>query len=259
MISRERRVDLNADLGEGETTDAQLLEIVSSCNVACGGHTGDKDSMATTVSAAQAAGVAVGAHPSYPDREGFGRRSAYLTASEIGPAIAGQVGDLLAVATTASVRVGHVKPHGALYNDAARNRELADAICQSICTLDRSLSVVGPPGSELEASARHAGLDFVAEGFVDRAYQSDGALVPRSHAGAVYTDPAEASQQATDIAVTGTVGTRDGGTLALPVQTLCIHGDTPGAVAIARAVRDALEAAGLTIACRFSRSQSAQG
>ena len=259
MRSRERCIDLNADLGEGEATDAQLLEIVSSCNVACGGHTGDEDSMAATVAAAQAAGVAVGAHPSYPDREGFGRRSAFLAAGEVGPAVEAQVGDLLAVATGASVRVGHVKPHGALYNDAARDRELADASCQSMCALDRSLCLVGPPGSELEASARHAGLAFVAEGFVDRAYRGDGSLVPRSQAGAVYTDPEQASRQATDIAVTGTIGTRDGGTLALPVQTLCIHGDTPGAVAIARAVRDALETAGLTIARRFNRSRRAQG
>jgi UPF0271 protein len=243
-------IDLNADLGEGAATDAELLAIVSSCNVACGGHAGDAASMAATVAAAAANGVAVGAHPSYPDREGFGRQSAFIGPGELAPALEAQVSELLRVAGRASVRVGHVKPHGALYNDAAKDRALADAICHSVMALDPTLVIVGPPDSALGEAAERAGLAFVAEGFVDRAYQADGALVPRSEPGSVYADAVQASRQAVDIAVAGRVTARDGSTVSLPVQTLCIHGDTPGAVELAKAVRNALVEAGVSVAAR---------
>lgn len=248
MTAKTDTIDLNADLGEGAATDAELLAIVSSCNIACGGHAGDAASMAATVAAAAANGVAVGAHPSYPDREGFGRRSAFTGAGELVPALEAQVNELLTIAGKASVRVGHVKPHGALYNDAARDRELADAICCSVRALDPTLSIVGPPGSALGEAAERAGLAFVAEGFVDRAYRPDGSLVPRSEPGSVYTEPVQASRQAVDIAVAGEVTASDGSIVSLPVQTLCIHGDTPGAVEVARAVSAALVEAGVSIA-----------
>jgi UPF0271 protein len=247
MTRKVDSVDLNADLGEGASTDGKLLAIVSSCNVACGGHTGDAASMAATIAAAKAHGVAVGAHPSYPDRDGFGRRSAFVSAGELRPSFENQVSDLMVVARKFSVRVGHVKPHGALYNDAARDRGLADAVCHSLLGFDPSLRLVGPPGSALEAAARHAGLAFIAEGFVDRAYRVDGSLVPRSEPGAVYSDPRQASRQAVQIVTAREVATRDGGDVPLCAQTLCIHGDTPGAVAMARAVRSALESAGFEI------------
>lgn len=247
MNAGNRHIDLNADLGEGEPTDDALLEIVSSCNVACGGHAGDRDSMLATICAAAARGVAPGAHPSYPDREGFGRQGGFMDAASLEPALERQLADLLDVAAEAGVRIGHVKPHGALYNDAARSRPLADAIARVVAALDRNLAIVGPPSSALERAAADSGLGFIAEGFVDRAYQADGSLLPRSEPGAVYTEPAVAARQATSIAADGCVIAAGGEVITLPVATLCIHGDTPGAVLSAKAVRTALEAAGVRI------------
>ena len=250
MSEHSRSIDLNADLGEGESTDAELLEIVSSCNIACGGHAGDRDSMRATIDAAVARGVAVGAHPSYPDREGFGRRSGFVDAAGLKPALEHQLADLLYVAAQAGEPIRHVKPHGALYNDAARDRSLADAVAAALRSLGFDGALVGPPGSELERAATMAGLAFIAEGFVDRAYRADGSLMPRGEPGAVHTDPAVAAQQAVSIAVDGWVESADGRPVRLPVATLCIHGDTPGAVASAEAVRTALESAGVSIAAR---------
>lgn len=243
----DRHIDLNADLGEGESTAAALLEVVSSCNVACGGHAGDAASMTTTLSAAADAGVAAGAHPSYPDREGFGRRSGFIAAADLEPALEKQIADLLGIAADAGTRIGHVKPHGALYNDAARDRTLADAIARAVRAADAAMRLVGPPSSELERAADRAGLEYIPEGFVDRAYRADGSLVPRSEPGAVYRDPERAARQAVEIATLGRVTAADGKTVTLDVKTLCIHGDTPGAVASARSVRAALESAGVRI------------
>lgn len=248
MTGGLRQIDLNADLGEGEATDAALLDIVSSCNVACGGHAGDMASMLATITAAAARGVAVGAHPSYPDREGFGRCSGFMDAASLEPALEGQLAVLLEVAADAGISIGHVKPHGALYNDAARNRTLADAIARVMRSIDVDWKLVGPPSSELERAAGRAGLGYVAEGFVDRAYQADGSLLPRSEPGAVYTDPEAAARQATSIAADERVTAANGDIVLLRVATLCIHGDTPGAVASAEAVRAALERAGVRIA-----------
>lgn len=248
MSEHSRSIDLNADLGEGESTDAELLEIVSSCNIACGGHAGDRNSMRATILAAAARGVVVGAHPSYPDREGFGRRSGFIDAAGLQPALERQLSELVDIAAQAGERIQHVKPHGALYNDAARDRSLADAVAATLESLGFDGALVGPPGSELEYAAANAGLAFIAEGFVDRAYRADGSLVPRSEPGAVHTDPAVAARQAVSIAVDGQVESSDGRPIRLPVATLCIHGDTPGAVASAEAVRAALESAGVTIA-----------
>lgn len=228
-----KSVDLNADLGEGEATDLALLEIVSSCNIACGGHTGDEDSMQLTLAAAKARHVAVGAHPSYPDREGFGRRSQFLAGDALWESLLAQIESLLVVASANEVRVWHVKPHGALYNDAATDRGLAEIVVAASVQAVPDAAMVGLPGSELQAATERAGVRFIAEGFVDRAYQEDGRLVPRSKPGAVHESLEQITAQA--VALVGTV------------DTLCIHGDTPGAVQAASATRAALQAAGVEI------------
>ncbi len=247
MAEPRLQIDLNADVGEGETILPELLGIVSSCNIACGGHTGDAESMRRTLDAAIAHNVVAGAHPSYPDREGFGRRSRFLSAEALAPELEVQIHALRDVAELSGAHLVHVKPHGALYNDAAIDRPLADAVTTAVRAVDPALVVVGPPGSELARAAEHAGLRFAAEGFVDRAYMADGSLVPRTEPGAVYGRPEQAAQQALDIATRRAVTAIDGTTLPLDVETLCIHGDTPGAAASAAAVRKALEAAGVRI------------
>mgnify|MGYP003624996719 CR=1 FL=1 len=228
-----KSIDLNADLGEGEATDIALLDIVSSCNIACGGHTGDADSMQTTIAAANARHVAVGAHPSYPDREGFGRRSGYLDGDALRDSLLEQIGSLLAIASANDVTVRHVKPHGALYNDAAADRDLAAIVVAAIAKAVPGAAIVSLPDSEMQAAAERAGMEFLAEGFIDRAYQDNGQLVPRTEPGAVHESLDRITAQA--IALAGAV------------DTLCIHGDTPGAVQAASATRAALEAAGVEI------------
>lgn len=228
-----RAIDLNADLGEGDAWDDELLEIVSSCNIACGGHAGDEMSMRKTVAAASANGVAIGAHPGYPDREGFGRRSKFLTGDALLGSLVSQIKNLVSVTNEHDEELSHVKPHGALYNDAVNDRMLADIITAAIAEAAPTAALVGLPDSELENAAAAAELVFVGEGFVDRAYQADGQLVPRSERGAVHESLELVVPQA--VALVG------------KVDTLCIHGDTPGAAEVARAVRCELEAQGVTI------------
>ncbi len=242
-----RLLDLNADLGEGEGTDQALLDVVTSCNVACGGHAGDRHSMRKTVLAAAERAVAVGAHPAYPDREGFGRRSGFLPPAALSEPLTRQIEVFAGVAAEAGVPVRHVKPHGALYNDAARDRDVADAVCAPIASIDRSLLLVGPPGSALEDAAAALGIGFVREGFVDRAYTREGRLVPRNQSGAVLTGQAAVIAQALSIACESSVHDVAGAKIALEADTLCIHGDTPGAVILARAVREALLEAGVRL------------
>lgn len=241
------RIDLNADLGEGESTDAALLGIVSSCSIACGGHTGDADSMAATVRLALANGVAIGAHPSYPDREGFGRRHRYTAGADLYDALAMQTEALENIAADLGARLVHMKPHGALYSDAAADPELAAIVARVAAEAHGRLCLFGPPSSALEIEAARYGLTFVREGFVDRAYTKEGRLVPRSLDGAVHTDPAVISAQAVSLAVESGVKALDGTRIALAVDTLCLHGDTPGAERAAAAVRDALHAHGVAI------------
>ncbi len=226
-------IDLNADLGEGDPHDVELLAIVSSCNIACGGHAGDDSSMRETIAAAIANDVAIGAHPSYPDRVGFGRRSAYLGGDELRVSLLEQINTLLSAAKEQGATLTHVKPHGALYNDAVNDRELADLVAGCVVTAAPGTAFVGLPDSEMQRAASRHSLNFVAEGFIDRAYQDDGQLVPRSEPGAVHKSLALILPQAVSL-----VG---------KVDTLCIHGDTPGAVAAAAAVRDALEKQGIEI------------
>jgi UPF0271 protein len=234
-LKLQLRIDLNCDMGEGAGDDEALLAVVTSANIACGVHAGDAQTMTRTIKSALAHGVAVGAHPSYPDREGFGRRSMALAPAQAERIVADQIETLAAIAQANHAKLVHVKPHGALYNDAARDRDLADAIAGGVKRVDPDLVLVGLAGSKLIDAARDAGLRSAAEGFCDRAYEPDGSLMSRSKPGAVYIDPEQAARQAVGLAKSG------------KVQTLCIHGDTPGAAAIARAVRAALEAAGIAV------------
>jgi len=228
-----RAVDLNADIGEGDDFDNELLNVVSSCNIACGGHAGDAASMIATTATAIANNVAIGAHPGYPDREGFGRRSEFLVGDELQESIVSQIKALAVVVAEQGAALTHVKPHGALYNDAVNDRGLADIIAAAIVAAAPEAALVGLPGSELQKAALSRELVFVGEGFIDRAYQANGQLVPRSKPGAVHNRLDQVVPQAVSL-----VGN---------VDTLCIHGDTPGAADVAVAVRDKLEEQGVTI------------
>ena len=240
-------VDLNADLGEGDAYDAELLAVVSSCNIACGGHAGDAASIASTLRRALANGVSAGAHPAYPDREGFGRRSRFMSGDPLRESLRSQLGEFCRIAADLGVAVKHVKPHGTLYTDAVVDAELAGIIAAAVAEMPDKALLVGQPGTELEAAAEAHGLGFVAEAFVDRAYRHDGQLVPRSEPGAVHGDIAQIQRQAVSLARDGNVVCLDGTTIAVRADTLCIHGDTPGAAEAARAVREALENEGVGI------------
>jgi UPF0271 protein len=246
------RIDLNADLGESFGAwrmgdDAALLAQVTSANIACGFHAGDFMTMQQTVAAAMERGVAIGAHVSLPDLQGFGRREMRVTPAEAHAMTLYQLGALGAFARAAGSRVSHLKPHGALYNMAARDAALADAIAAAARAFDPGLLLVGLAGSELPRAGERAGLPVAHEGFADRRYASDGTLLPRHEAGAVIDDPQEAIAQALRMAVAGEVATC-GGVRALRIDTLCVHGDHPGAVAAARALRTALAGAGVVVA-----------
>lgn len=246
------RIDLNADVGEslGPWTmgaDEALVPFVTSVNVACGFHAGDPLTIRRTVALAHGAGVALGAHPGYPDLVGFGRRDLAMSPAELEAAVLYQVAALAGIVGAEGGRLAHVKPHGALYNRAAVDPAVAAPIARAVASLDPTLRLVGPPGSALLAAAEAHGLRGVAEGFADRAYEVDGSLRSRRLPGAVHEDSAGAVAQAVEIALHGRVTSADGVEIDLPVETLCIHGDTPGAVAVAAAVREALAAAGVEV------------
>jgi UPF0271 protein len=247
------RVDLNADAGESFGTwaigdDAALLPYVTSVNVACGFHAGDPSVIRRTIRLAAEVGVRVGAHPGYPDLQGFGRRSMALTPSEAEDVVLYQVAALLGIAHAEGVDLAHVKPHGALYNQAAGDQRLASAIARATASLQPRLILVGLAGSALIQAGIDAGLRVVAEAFADRAYLADGSLAPRHMEGAILHDPTLVGARAVGIVREGCVPSLDGKAL-VPVRadTLCIHGDTPGAPSLARAVRAALEAAGIRV------------
>jgi UPF0271 protein len=240
------KIDLNADVGEGYD-DRALMPHLTSVNVACGGHAGDRRTMADTIAAAVELGVAIGAHPSYADRQSFGRRELLLPPAEIESSIREQVGALAAVAAAAGMRLVHVKPHGALYNVAAREVAIARAVARAVRDVRRDLRLIGLAGSILLEMADELGLESAGEGFADRRYTADGSLAPRTLATAVIADPEEAAEQAVRIAYDGEVVAIDGARVKIRAETLCIHGDTHGAPAIARAVRDRLLRAGIEI------------
>ena len=240
-------IDLNSDIGEGAPWDDELLRIVSSANIACGGHAGDEETMARTVRSAIANGVAVGAHPGYPDKEGFGRESGFMRGDELYESLTAQVTALADIAAELGARLTHVKPHGALYNDAVHDRELADIIARVTAEAPGGPAFMGMANTELEAAAQRHGLAFLAEAFIDRAYEADGTLVSRKEPGAVHEEMNVATTQAVRLAESGKVTARNGDEVTVRADTLCIHGDTPGAAEKARAVRDVLESHGIEI------------
>jgi UPF0271 protein len=244
---RMASIDINADLGEGDVADAEILRVVSSCNIACGGHAGDSASMRATVAAAIENSVAIGAHPSYPDRDGFGRRSGFLEGADLLTTLVEQIRSLSAVVAEHGAALHHVKPHGALYSDASSDAELADVVADAVVEACDGVFLVGLPDRELQRAACRRGLPFLAEAFIDRAYLADGRLVPRSEPGAVHQSLATIEAQAISLARDHSVTSIDGQLVSLSADTLCVHGDTPGAAEVARVVRHALEQQGIEI------------
>jgi UPF0271 protein len=240
-------IDLNADMGEG-MEDAALLPYVTSANVACGLHAGDPSTMEATVAEALARGVRVGAHPGYPDRENFGRRRIEMPADAIESLVLYQVSALDGFVRSRGSSLSHVKPHGALYHAGAEFPDVARAIAEGVRRFGAPLVLVGPAGSMLMEAGREAGLPVAAEAFADRRYQPDGTLVPRNRPGALLTDPEEAAEQALGVVRDGTVRAEDGSMLRLRADTLCVHGDTPGAVEIARRIRERFRQEGVEVA-----------
>jgi UPF0271 protein len=247
------RIDINCDLGEsfGAWTigdDAAMMPYITSANIACGFHAGDPSVMRRTVAAARDHGVAIGAHPGLPDLAGFGRRRMRITADEAYDLTVYQAGALMGFAGAAGVRLRHVKPHGELYNMAAADAALADAIARAVHDVDPALMLFGLAESALVDAARARGLHAVREGFPDRGYAPDGTLLPRSHPRSLVTDAADAAARAVEMVVDGTVTSAEGTTIRLTVDTLCIHGDGPNAQSIATAIRWALNAASVGVA-----------
>ncbi|MFN7989975.1 MAG: 5-oxoprolinase subunit PxpA [Thermoanaerobaculia bacterium] len=245
-----RTIDLNADVGELPElapVEEELLDVVTSVNVACGGHAGDAASMERVVRAALARGVAIGAHPSYPDREGFGRRTLPIPPDVLSVSVAGQVAALRDVARRNGARLAHVKPHGALYNAAAKDRVLAGAIATGVARVAPDVVLVGLAGSEMLAAFVEAGFRVAGEAFADRGYEADGTLTPRGRPGALKGTADEAAGQAVAIALRGEVAATDGSRVAIDARTICLHSDTPGAAAFAREIAARLREAGVEI------------
>ncbi|MBW3628325.1 MAG: LamB/YcsF family protein [Gemmatimonadetes bacterium] len=240
-------IDLNCDVGEGAGYDAEILEHVSSASIACGGHAGDAATMRATVTLAVARGVAVGAHPGMADPEGFGRRAVEVTPEEAYRLVREQVTALAEVATACGSTLSHVKPHGALYNLAATDAAVAEAVARAVHDLDARLVLFGLSGGCLLAAGERVGLRTASEVFADRGYRTDGTLVPRAAPGALVTDPAEAVRRTLRMARAGKVETVDGGEVEVRVDTICIHGDTPGVVYLAWSVHRALVSEGFAI------------
>lgn len=247
-----KRINLNADLGEGfgpwrMGDDAAMLDIVAAANIACGGHAGDPDVMRHTVRLARERGVSIGAHPSYPDLQGFGRRAMALSPAELENQIAFQVGALAGIAALETARVTHVKPHGALNNLACVDRAVADCICRAIRAVDAGLILLAPAASQLVAAGRAADLAVVEEIFADRAYLPDGQLVPRARADAMIHSPAACLTHVLAMLDAGALIAVDGTHIATAIGSICVHGDSPDAVAVARHLRAQLHAHGWEI------------
>jgi UPF0271 protein len=247
------RIDLNSDVGESfgawsMGADAGVMRSITSANVACGYHAGDPGVMRRTVRLARDAGVAVGAHPGYQDLPGFGRREMRVAPQDVEDMVLYQIGALAAVARSEGVRLAHVKAHGALYNQAARDRALADAIARAVRAFDPSLVLFGLPGSELLKAGEAAGLRVASEGFADRAYEHDGSLASRNEPGSVIHDPSQVVRRSLRMVREGRVTARDGSDLRFQVDTLCTHGDTPGAAELTRLLREGLQREGVSVA-----------
>ena len=234
-------VDLNADLGEGSGHDNELFELISSASIATGFHAGDSDTMHAAVWAAKEQGVAVGAHPSFFDRENFGRKELKMSNEEVFDAVAYQLGIFQAIASALDVRPNHVKPHGALYNMAVRDPELADAIARAIKSVDPKLILFAPDNSELARAGEAHGVQIAREIFADRNYLNDGWLVPRTRPDALLRDPKEAAQRVLRMLREGKVRSIESRDVDVRGETICVHGDTPGAVEFARELRTQLD------------------
>jgi UPF0271 protein len=240
-------VDLNADLGEGSGHDAELFEFISSANIATGFHAGDSDTMHAAVSAAKKHGVAVGAHPSFFDRENFGRKELKVPNDEVFDAVAYQLGIFQAIASALDVRPNHVKPHGALYNIAVNDEKLADAIARAIESVDPKLILFAPDKSELARAGEVHGLQIAREIFADRNYMNEGWLVPRTRPDALLHDPKQAAARVLRMLREEKVRSVEGRDVDVRGETICVHGDTPGAVEFARELRTQLEREGVRI------------
>lgn len=240
-------VDLNADVGEG-MDDALLLPYVTSANVACGVHAGDPTTMDQTVLSALTRGVCVGAHPGYPDRANFGRVFVEMSADEIENLIVFQVGALRGFVRSRGGRLTHVKPHGALYHSAGEFPDVARAIAEGVRRMGDDLVLVGAAGSLLIGAGEDAGLAVAEEAFADRRYRPDGTLVPRGEPGALLIDPDEAAEQAVGLARDGVVIAQDRTRIPVRADTICLHGDTPGAAEIAKRIHELFRRAGIRIA-----------
>ncbi|AIX74436.1 MAG: 5-oxoprolinase subunit PxpA [Mixta calida] len=236
------KIDLNADLGEGCGSDRELLQLVSSANIACGFHAGDAQTMLQSVRWAREFGVAIGAHPSFPDRENFGRSAMQLPPETVYAQVLYQIGALKALAESEGASLTHVKPHGMLYNQAARDAQLADAIARAVKAAGGDLLLVGLAGSESVRAAQHYGLRTREEVFADRGYQADGSLVPRGQPGAMIEEEEQAISRTLSMVQHGKVESVTGEWVALRAQTVCLHGDGPHALAFARRLRDAFAA-----------------
>lgn len=246
------RIDLNSDLGESfgpwpMGQDERLMESITSANVACGFHAGDPSVMRRTIALAKRHDVAVGAHPGFPDLVGFGRREMQASPQEVEDFVLYQVAALAGIAAAEGVRLQHVKAHGALYNMAARDRTLADAIARAVAAYDRSLILFGLPNSELLRAGAATGLPTAAEIFADRAYEPDGSLASRRKPGSVIHDPAQVVARVVAMVRDRAVVATDGSTIPLAADTLCLHGDTPGAAQLAKQIRAALESSGVVV------------
>lgn len=246
------RIDLNADVGEsyGAYTlghDAGLMASITSANIAAGFHAGDPSVLRATIRLAKAHGVAIGAHPGFPDLAGFGRREMHVTSKEAEDFILYQIAAVAGVAAAEGARLDHVKAHGALFNMAARDRPLADALARAVAAFDRSLCLFAPPDSEIVHAARKLGLPIAIEVFADRAYEADGQLVSRQKPGAVIHDVDTIVARAVGLIADREVVAVDGSRLHVDADTMCIHGDTPGADRLAVAIRAGLEAGGIAV------------
>lgn len=247
-----RSIDLNSDLGESfgaytVGTDRKLMQYITSASVACGWHAGDPVVMKETVAAAKAHGIGIGAHPGYPDLMGFGRREMKLLPDEVYAYVLYQLGSLHAFTQAAGVHLQHLKPHGALYNQACKDEQLAGAICRAARDFDRDLIILAPYASAFRGAAEELDLPFAAEFFADRAYRPDGSLVPRKEAGAVIRDPALACRRVLQMAQEGTVECMDGTILSMRCASICVHGDNEPALETVRMIRSTLEANGISL------------
>lgn len=247
-------IDINCDLGEETGIEAAIMPFITTANIACGAHAGNTKTIQSTIELAKKYRVAIGAHPSYPDRKNFGRRVIPIDLSTLTHSIVEQINLVATIANQADYPIGHIKFHGALYNEAAKNKLLAEELVKTIASLNPSWMLYGSPASELQKAALHYQLSYCLEGFIDRTYQDDGSLTPRSHPQALITSESKSIQQALQMIRQQTVITLTGKIIPLPVRTLCLHGDSPNALHFAKALQEALIRENINIQPAYDRT-----